>query len=405
MQVTTIDARTSAVLDVFRWVAALAVVLTHLNDQLFLSLQQTPAENHTFAFMAWKFISASGNEAVIVFFVISGYLVGGAALAEFQRTGDLQLSRYLLRRCARLYTVLVPALVIGAALDITGSRLGGGSSVYADTLHHLSVTGFLGNLVFLQTLFVETFGSNDALWSLTNEFFYYLMCGLTFYALSKNRSRLQRNALLLLLGGIAWLIFPKILLFGTLWLLGMAIRVMPLRRTLPLAVAIGQFLIVLVAIRLFFEWEWRALLPAHYAVSAVAALSFALLVASLQARPVHDSCKLPVLVRHPFNTFAADFSYTLYATHFPFIMFVIAASETLFGWGWHVSYSGGWELGLALLLVMATMVFAWLMYLAFESRTRQVYEWLKRGQQRLQGALARQSLQKDAAVPGQVNEA
>jgi len=404
MQVTAIDERTSAVLDVFRWLAALAVVLTHLNDQMFLSLQQTPAENQTLAFMAWKFISASGNEAVIVFFVISGYLVGGAALAEFLKTGDLQLSRYLLRRGARLYTVLIPALVIGAALDISGSRLSGGSSVYADTLHHLSVSGFLGNLVFLQTLFVETFGSNDALWSLTNEFFYYLMCGLGLYALSKNRSRMQRIALFVLLGGIAWLIFPKILLFGTLWLLGMAIRVMPLRRTLPLVIATGQFLLVMVAIRLFFEWEWRAQLPAHYAVSALAALSFALLVASLQARPVNDSGRLPALVRHPFNKFAADFSYTLYATHFPFIMFVIAASETLFGWGWHSSYSGDGELLLALLLVAASMVYAWLMFLAFESRTRQVYEWLKHGLQRLQGMLQRQPQSKDAAL-GQVNEA
>ena len=400
MQVTAIDERTSAVLDVIRWLAALAVVLTHLNDQLFLPLQQTPAENHTLAFMAWKFISASGNEAVIVFFVISGYLVGGAALAEFLKNGDLQLSRYLLRRGARLYTVLVPALVIGAALDIIGSQLSGGSSVYAATLHHLSVTGFLGNLVFMQTLFVETFGSNDALWSLTNEFFYYLMCGLTFYALSKNRSLLQRSTLLLLLGGIAWLIFPKILLFGTLWLLGMAIRVMPLRRTLPLPVAVCQFLVVLVAIRLFFEWQWHAQLLAHYAVSALAALSFALLVASLQARPTQA---MPALVRHPFNKFAADFSYTLYATHFPFIMFVIAASETLFGWGWHSSYSGDPELGLALLLVLATMVYAWLMYLAFEANTRQVYEWLKRGQQRLQDMLRRRLQQKGSAL-GQVNE-
>jgi len=404
MQVTTIDERTSAILDVVRWVAALAVVLTHLNDQMFLSLQETPAASQTLAFMIWKFLSASGNEAVIVFFVISGYLVGGAALAEFLKNGDLQLSRYMLRRGARLYTVLIPALVIGAILDISGSQLSGGSSVYAATLHHLSVGSFLGNLVFLQTLFVETFGSNDALWSLTNEFFYYLMCGLTFYALSKNRSALQRGALLLLLGGIAWLIFPKILLFGTLWLLGMALRVIPLRRTLPLVLASGQFLIVLVAIRLFFEWEWRAQLTAHFAVSALAAFSFALLLASLQARPMHDSRKLPVLVRHPFNKFAADFSYTLYATHFPFIMFVIAASETLFGWGWHQSYTAGWELGLALLLVAASMVYAWLMFLAFESRTRQVYEWMKRTQQRLQNLLARPTNPKDAALE-QANEA
>ena len=36
MQVTPIDERTSAVLDVMRCVAALAVVLTHVNDKLFL---------------------------------------------------------------------------------------------------------------------------------------------------------------------------------------------------------------------------------------------------------------------------------------------------------------------------------------------------------------------------------
>jgi len=44
------------------------------------------------------------------------------------------------------------------------------------------------------------------------------------------------------------------------------------------------------------------------------------------------------------------------------------------------------------------------MFLAFESRTRQVYEWLKHGLQRLQGMLQRQPQSKDAAL-GQVNEA
>jgi len=50
------------------------------------------------------------------------------------------------------------------------------------------------------------------------------------------------------------------------------------------------------------------------------------------------------------------------------------------------------------------MVYAWLMFLAFESRTRQVYEWLKRGQQRLQDMLRRRAQQKGRAL-GQVNEA
>ena len=404
MKVAPIDRRTSAVLDVLRWTAALAVVLTHVNDQLFLSLSETPPGGRTLAFTAWKLISASGNEAVIVFFVISGYLVGGGVLAEFLKKGDIDLADYMLRRCSRLYTVLIPALVIGALLDLAGSRLPGGEEVYAERFHHLTAAGFFGNLFFLQNTFVETFGTNDALWSLANEFFYYVMCGLALYASSKNRRPLQRLALLLLLGGIAWLIFPKILLFGTLWLLGIALRVLPLQRTLPVTVSLGQFILTLVVIRLFFEWEWRETLAAHYAVSLAAAVSCSMLIVSLQARPSNDVRMLPLLVRHPFNRFAAEFSYTLYAVHFPFIMFVLAVTETLFGWGWRSAYSGGWELGLALLLIIAVMVYAWLLFLAFESRTHNVYEWLRSVERRFQPRF-RPWPARNGVLPGRANGA
>ena len=179
-------------------------------------------------------------------------------------------------------------------------------------------------------------------------------------------------------------------------------RPLPLRHTLPVALSVGQFFLTLLVIRVFFEWEWRDTLAAHYGVSLAAAVSFALLIASLQARPSNDSRALPLLVRHPFNRFAADFSYTLYATHFPIIMFVIAVSETLFGLGWRSAYTGGWELALVLLLIVSVMVYAWLMFLAFESRTRTVYEWLRSARDRLQARL--QPASRNSEPLGQVNE-
>ena len=109
-------------------------------------------------------------------------------------------------------------------------------------------------------------------------------------------------------------------------------------------------------------------------------------------------------MRHPFNKFAADFSYTLYATHFPFIMFVLAVSETMFGWGWRSAYTGGWELGIVLLLIVAVMVYAWLMFLAFESRTRTVYEWLRSLRDRLQAQLRQRLARRNDEPLGQVNE-
>jgi peptidoglycan/LPS O-acetylase OafA/YrhL len=40
---------------------------------------------------------------------------------------------------------------------------------------NLTLGNFLGNLLFLQTILCETFGSNGPLWSLANEFCYYVL--------------------------------------------------------------------------------------------------------------------------------------------------------------------------------------------------------------------------------------
>ena len=43
----------------------------------------------------------------------------------------------------------------------------------------------MGNLFFLQTIFVPPFGSNAPLWSLSFEFWYYLLFPLCLFALSR----------------------------------------------------------------------------------------------------------------------------------------------------------------------------------------------------------------------------
>ena len=40
---------------------------------------------------------------------------------------------------------------------------------------HLDAATFWGNLVFLQTILVPTYGTNALLWSLANEFWYYML--------------------------------------------------------------------------------------------------------------------------------------------------------------------------------------------------------------------------------------
>src|SRR5262249_8689117 len=131
---------------------------------------------------AFYFWTNLGSSAVMVFFVLSGFLVGGSVIKAL-RDERFTWRAYAITRGSRLYTVLVPAVVIGVAIDAFGSNWLGGASPYRvphygfmlpDSIAAaLTLPIALGNLSFLQEIFVPTVGSNHPLWSLTNEAWYY----------------------------------------------------------------------------------------------------------------------------------------------------------------------------------------------------------------------------------------
>src|SRR5262249_14488667 len=96
-------------------------------------------------------------------------------------------------------------------------------------LLHLPI--FLGNLFFLQTILVPTFGTNGPMWSLANEFWYYVLFPCAFLALWKGTTAGARvlNGLVFLL--CAWFVGRDILLLFPLWLLGTLLAVTPAPRS------------------------------------------------------------------------------------------------------------------------------------------------------------------------------
>lgn len=91
---------------------------------------QVPHHNPLLA--AVYLASGLGQQWVIVFFVLSGYLVGGSVLRS------MALDRwswrgYLLNRMTRLYTVRVPALVLGAVLDLAAFTPSGRTAFMAES--------------------------------------------------------------------------------------------------------------------------------------------------------------------------------------------------------------------------------------------------------------------------------
>lgn len=171
----------SAQLDLLRGLAAIVVCLEHWRNLLFVDYP-TVAQHRTL-FAVPYVLSGAGHQAVIIFFVLSGYLIGGSVFRMFAQN-RWSWKRYMTHRLVRLWLVLLPALVLGGALDLLGITLGRAPALYAGQVqnHMLSNVSqaltpgiFAGNLLFVQGIFVATLGSNGALWSLANEFWYYIL--------------------------------------------------------------------------------------------------------------------------------------------------------------------------------------------------------------------------------------
>ena len=109
-------------LDALRGIAAVGVCLSHLRDFFFQDYPKVPHHNPLLA--AAYLATGLGHQWVIVFFVLSGYLVGGSVLRSFA-LDRWSWRSYLLNRMTRLYTVLIPALVLGGLLDMAGIHLFG----------------------------------------------------------------------------------------------------------------------------------------------------------------------------------------------------------------------------------------------------------------------------------------
>jgi peptidoglycan/LPS O-acetylase OafA/YrhL len=140
------------------------------------------------------FFGGFGHTAVIIFFVISGFLIGGRTILNLEDKG-FDLVDYFIHRFSRIYTVFVPALVAGYMIDWAGLEFFNASGIYNhpeqfytnafgnDIAKHLGLDTFVGNLMQLQTITVSVLGSNGPLWSLANEWWYYVLfgCGVIFY--------------------------------------------------------------------------------------------------------------------------------------------------------------------------------------------------------------------------------
>ncbi len=269
------------------------------------------------------FVTGFGHQAVMIFFVLSGFLVGGAVVSRHD-AGRWSWSDYAITRMTRLWIVLLPALLLTALWDNLGIAMTG-SSFYSGAMATMYNSGplqdptryntisFFGNLAFLQTIAVPTFGSNGPLWSLANEFWYYVLFPLLFCVVAMRAQTNVKLGCAALALTICYALPMTLLIYGLIWMLGVAAFVCHSR--FPLTRVHRNILLVLAA----------TLLAATLALSRISGFAFedfAIgLVFAIMLVPLSQFSQTTALVTKLSRT-AADFSYTLYLVHFPFAAFL-----------------------------------------------------------------------------------
>ena len=305
-------------MDAMRALFALAVAFAHLWALLIRDYQTTT----NLLVQAAYFAAGFGHQAVILFFVLSGYWITGSVARNAAQGWSWR--SYLIDRLSRLLIVLVPILILGGILDAVGVFVlqspthldqTGAYVMRKDVAADLSPLVLLGNLAFLQFM-VPAFGTNGPLWSLSYEFWFYIWFP-TFWLLIRRR----QLSLGILSFAFAW--FVPALAFGFLsWLCGSAAYRLTgwARRTFkPNRVQAAALLAATAAALL----AW--LLFARFSVGTwrdpVLALLFALfLLALIVVNP------RPLDLLRPAAAYGAAASFSLYATHFPVMAFAVALS-------------------------------------------------------------------------------
>lgn len=366
-------------LNAVRTIAAFLVVISHLRALFFVDFSDS--ESKSLIVQGIYLAGSLGHPAVIVFFVLSGYWVGGAAIRSIS-AGSFTWSKYGVARLTRLWLVLIPAIVLTHILDRFGSAVRGSSSIYVGSpayhtvipaegpLPTLGVPDTLGNLFFLQSIHVPTLGTNSPLWSLAYEFWYYALFPAVLVALSRRFDPKVRlvSGLLFVVGGIV--AGPGVLSMFPAWLLGAGVA-WQRERVSSAVYAMGPgplrvARIACIATVVAFSCVAVVFGDRIHGMELIVALPAAVMVALFSERSTRSAALKPL-------SSAAEWSYSLYAIHVPVLAFLASFVVPSASSRWQVS---GASVTGACLTLIGVSACAYAMSLVTERHTKLVRERL-----------------------------
>jgi peptidoglycan/LPS O-acetylase OafA/YrhL len=190
-------------------------------------------------------LPTDGHDAVVLFFILSGFLVAHAV----QRKPAQGLRDYLLDRASRIYAVALPLLLLSFACALGG---------LINSLPAYQIAHWYFYLGLFLTFLNESLGYKEVpfllypWWSLAYEVWYYILFGCAVY-LGGLKRWLLCGAIFMLMGPYLWLLMP-------VWLCGVIALVMPAprwTRQTAIIMALTTVAVFLLIKLTGFDWQLR----------------------------------------------------------------------------------------------------------------------------------------------------
>jgi peptidoglycan/LPS O-acetylase OafA/YrhL len=320
---------TSCFLDILRILAALTVFAVHA----FVLLYEVRPDS--------QFVYKVGHHAVTVFFVLSGFFIAYSTLGKVT-----DARAYALARLSRLYSVVVPALILTIILQFVGTMII--PTVYTDYVRKWETVRYALTITFLHEVWqLNAYpGANPPFWSLSYEFWYYCIFGIMVFIRPVGIK-------ILTLCFVCALVGVKILALLPVWGLGVIAyfcRQAAAGKNASMTIFFVSAALYICTVVYLPNWPWELLRPPLQFSNAfltdwVSGFFLACSIWSFDC--AFGNLSLPQFVRVGVK-WAAGHTFSLYLYHFPLLLFVSAVLP-------FNSYSP-WAVSLVAVLVIACVL-------------------------------------------------
>jgi peptidoglycan/LPS O-acetylase OafA/YrhL len=326
-------------------------------------------------------IGPLGSLGVVIFFLISGFLIGRSALVNAVNA-NYTFWDYLIERFARIYTAYIPALLLIASIDyfLIGLPLFPDKSNY-DLWYALGNLLMLQNFPILHVLHqlgcgscwsIEAFSTGHTFWTLPIEWWIYVTFGVLFFSIRRRHWTVTRSVILAFVA-----MYPMYHFIGRyagnltlVWIMGFGANVLYHRiENVQFDSSQSSRWMLAVPLTLIGLAGPMGLARLTYTNFNVYDTTFTMLLAVIVFAPVFISKFHPINLRNPIRSAAhylASYSYSLYLIHTTLLIAVLVL---------HREWAAG-SGGLILILAGSNLV-AFCFAHVFELRYYAVAKYLK----------------------------